>query len=68
MKNLYLGLISVIATISCKPVCVIEGNLTGMEGDGWIYMVDAGDDSIVIDSTRYQDGVCRVRSPDICSD
>ena len=59
MKNLYLGLISVIATISCKPVCVIEGNLTGMEGNGWIYMVDEWDDSIVIDSTRYQDGVFR---------
>lgn len=29
--------------MSCKPVCVIEGNLTGMEGDGWIYMVDAWD-------------------------
>ena len=59
MKNLYLGLISVIATISCNPVCVIEGNLTGMEGEGWIYMVDAWDDSVVIDSTRYQDGAFR---------
>lgn len=51
--------LTVIAAVSCKPVCVIEGNLTGMEGDGWIYMVDAWDDSIVIDSTRYQDGVFR---------
>ena len=59
MKKLYLGLIAVIAAVSCKPVCVIEGNLTGLEGEGWIYMVDAWDDSIVIDSTRYQDGVFR---------
>ena len=27
--------LTVIAAVSCKPVCVIEGNLTGMEGDGW---------------------------------
>lgn len=59
MKKLYLGLIAVIAAVSCKPVCVIEGNLTGLEGEGWIYMVDAWDDSIVIDSARYQDGVFR---------
>ena len=59
MKKLYLGLIAVIAAVSCKPVCVIEGNITGMEGEGWIYMVDAWDDSVVIDSTRYQDGVFR---------
>ena len=59
MKKLYLGLIAVIAAVSCKPVCVIEGNLTGMEGEGWIYMVNAWDDSVVIDSTRYQDGVFR---------
>ena len=51
--------LTIIAAVSCKPVCVIEGNLTGMEGDGWIYMVDAWDDSVVIDSTRYQDGVFR---------
>ena len=59
MKKLYLGLIAIIAAVSCKPVCVIEGNLTGMEGEGWIYMVDAWDDSVVIDSARYQDGVFR---------
>ena len=59
MKKLYLGLIAVIAAVSCKPVCVIEGNLTGMEGEGWIYMVDAWDDSVIIDSTRYQDGAFR---------
>ena len=51
--------LTIIAAVSCKPVCVIEGNLTGMEGDGWIYMVDAWDDSIVIDSTKYQDGAFR---------
>ena len=51
--------LTIIAAVSCKPVCVIEGNLTGMEGDGWIYMVDAWDDSAIIDSTRYQDGAFR---------
>lgn len=51
--------LTIIAAVSCKPVCVIEGNLTGMEGDGWIYMVDAWDDSVIIDSTRYHDGAFR---------
>ena len=26
--------LTIIAAVSCKPVCVIEGNITGMEGDG----------------------------------
>ena len=50
---------ALLLAASCKPVCTVEGNLTGLEGEGWIYMVDAWDDSIVIDSTRYQDGVFR---------
>ena len=50
---------ALLLAVSCKPVCTVEGNLTGLEGEGWIYMVDAWDDSIVIDSTRYQDGVFR---------
>ena len=31
--------LTIIAAVSCKPVCVIEGNLTGMEGDGWIDVI-----------------------------
>ena len=50
--------LTIIAAVSYKPVCVIEGNLTGMEGDGWIYMVDAWDDSIVIDSPEKSEFVC----------
>lgn len=51
--------LTIIAAVSCRPVCVIEGKLTGMDGEGWIYMVDAWDNSVVIDSTRYQDGEFR---------
>ena len=54
-----LSALSCGSNVSSVPQCIIEGNLSGLEGDGWIYMVDAWDDSIVIDSTRYQDGVFR---------
>ena len=54
-----LSALSCGSNVSSVPQCIIEGNLSGLEGDGWIYMVDAWDDSVVIDSTRYQDGVFR---------
>lgn len=57
-KILFLVL-AVIGAASCKPVCTVEGNLTGLEGEGWIYMVDAWDKSAVIDSAKYVDGVFR---------
>lgn len=52
-----LSALSCGRNVSSVPQCIIEGNLSGLEGEGWIYMVDAWDDSVVIDSTRYQDGV-----------
>ena len=54
-----LSSLSCGSNVSSVPQCIIEGNLSGLEGDGWIYMVDEWDDSIVIDSTSYQDGVFR---------
>lgn len=24
-------------TQSTTPTCIVEGNLTGLEGDGWVY-------------------------------
>ena len=50
---------ALLLAASYKPVCTVEGNLTGLEGEGWIYMVDAWDKSAVIDSAKYVDGVFR---------
>lgn len=32
--------------------CIVEGNLHGMEGEEWIYMVDAWNGNEVLDSTK----------------
>ena len=40
-------------TQSTTPTCIVEGNLTGLEGDGWVYMTDMWNDGEVIDSTEY---------------
>ena len=39
--------------------CVIEGNISGLDGQGWIYMVDTWNDNEVMDSTQYNNGVFR---------
>ena len=57
-KVLFLAL-TVMGIVSCKQTCIVEGNLTGLEGEGWIYMVDSWNESAVIDSARYVDGVFR---------
>lgn len=52
--------IAVAATLftSCTDRnCTINGNITGLDGEGWIYVEDAWGDFKVIDSTRYNNGV-----------
>ena len=39
MQKLYFGIIAVIAvfsSVSCKQVCVVEGNLAGMSEAGFL--------------------------------
>lgn len=49
MVSKFVWALTVIAAVSCKPVCVIEGNLTGMEGDGWRFVgCKAGSDAITL--------------------
>lgn len=60
---LFLTILSFAAVACCgTKQCIIEGNLEGLEGEGWIYMVDAWDGSRVIDSTEYRDGVFRLEA------
>ena len=58
-----LAFATLVAIASCiqtsTPACVVEGNLTGLDGDGWIYMTDMWNEGEVIDSTEYHDGVFR---------
>ena len=51
-----LGIIS----MSCnRDICIIEGHITGLEGDGWVYIQDAWNDYEVIDSTKAVNGIFR---------
>lgn len=42
--------------------CIIEGNISGLEGEGWVYIQDAWNDFEIIDSTKAVDGVFRFES------
>ncbi|MGN1219315.1 MAG: DUF4369 domain-containing protein, partial [Candidatus Cryptobacteroides sp.] len=60
LADIIPGLAVLISFVSCTrtpaPTCIVEGQLTGLEGDGWIYMTDMWNDYEVIDSTEYHDG------------
>ena len=58
-KYVLICTLAILSAVSCKPLCIVEGNLTGLEGEGWIYMVDSWNESALIDSARYVDGVFR---------
>ncbi len=43
-------------TSESDNVCIVQGNMEGLDGEGWIYMADNWNESAVIDSTRYKEG------------
>ena len=61
--EIILAFATLVAIASCTqsttPTCIVEGNMTGLDGDGWIYMTDMWNEGEVIDSTEYHDGVFR---------
>lgn len=65
MRRIILFAAVLISGISCginvdlEKKCIIEGNLSGLEGEGWVYMTDKWNDFEVIDSTEYHDGTFR---------
>ena len=62
-KYILICTLAILLAVSCNPLCIVEGNLTGLDGEGWIYMVDSWNESAVIDSARYVDGVFRFEVP-----
>lgn len=70
MKQFFSFVAALVCAAACNHVndsniCIIEGNLSGLEGDGWIYMTDMWNDSEIIDSVEYHDGVFRF---EVCAD
>lgn len=64
MKKL-LAILSASILVACADhKCIIEGNITGLEGDGWIHIQDAWDNYRTIDSTTTVDGSFRFELED----
>lgn len=49
-----------IAFVACSnDSCIIEGNISGLEGEGWVYIQDAWNGYKTVDSTKAVNGVFR---------
>ena len=63
VKTLMLAAFVAVSVCSCTAdsgkKCIVEGNLQGVEGEEWIYMVDAWNGKEVLDSTKCEDGMFR---------
>ena len=44
-----------IGSMSCtRDICIIEGHISGLEDEGWMYIQDAWNDYEIIDSTKAE--------------
>lgn len=63
VKSLMLAAFVAVSVCGCTAgsgkKCIVEGNLQGVEGEEWIYMVDAWNGMAVLDSTKCKDGTFR---------
>ena len=61
--DIILAFATLVAIASCTqsttPTCIVEGNLTGLKGEGWVYIQDAWNNYELIDSTKVIDGIFR---------
>lgn len=49
-----------IGSMSCtRDICIIEGHISGLEDEGWMYIQDAWNDYEIIDSTKAVNGTFR---------
>ena len=68
-NKFYYGLISVIMTLAISfnvmakssDKCIIRGDLSGLDGKGWVYLKDSWNDHRIVDSTRYENGKFELR-------
>lgn len=56
--TIYAAIVTALAACS-NDRCIIEGNISGLEGEGWVYIQDAWNDYETIDSTKAIDGSFR---------
>ena len=57
MKRISTIALAVSVLSSCTDrSCTINGNISGLEGEGWVYLKDASNGFEAIDSARYNNG------------
>ncbi len=55
--NRFISFIGIACLCACtNDRCTITGNVSGLEGEGWILLKDVWDDFKVLDSVRYENG------------
>ena len=68
-NKFYYRLISVIMALAislnamAKPSakCIIRGDVSGLDGTGWVYLKDNWNDHRIVDSTQYENGKFELR-------
>ena len=48
-------------TAKSSDKCIIRGDLSGLDGKGWVYLKDSWNDHRIVDSTRYENGKFELR-------
>lgn len=57
MKRISTIALAISVLSSCTDrSCTINGNISGLEGEGWVYLKDTSNGFEVIDSARYNNG------------
>lgn len=59
MKRLIYAAVCVVLAACSDGKCVIEGNITGLDSEGWVYLQDEWNEWQIIDSVKAVDGVFR---------
>ena len=65
IRKVTLWILICLAFVACngsgasEQKCVIDSNINGLDGQGWIYMVDTWNGNEVLDSTQFNNGVFR---------
>ena len=71
VRGTFILAAALIGAISChtnsisEKKCIIEGNLSGVEGNGWIYLEDAWNGFEIIDSVRCYNGVFTMKIDEV---
>ena len=57
VRRAFVPLLNIIGMCACtNDRCTITGNVSGLDGEGWVLLKDIWNDFNVIDSVRYENG------------